>query len=294
MNSKENKAKIVAIANQKGGVGKTLFTRLLAHYLAEVKHRKVLVIDFDSQAHSTIRILPDWAERGGSPRDTSDMISGRRPLAETITKGHEYGGGGRIDLVVSSNLLADEETATAYAAPGKGLALRDVLYEADDVLESYDVVLIDNGPGPMLQRLSIAAADAILVPMEPTEESRLSTEAINADMRRIAKRYNAGPCVIGYVINRYDPTSHRMAHLYELTASDLGKQGFILGPIRRRGAYENWPDGAPMSSVKWPAEVRREINLTLEAICDRIEQSPHQEAKFASSDSKIDELLAGG
>ncbi len=289
-------AKIVAIANQKGGVGKTLFTRFLAHHLAEVRGQKVLVIDFDSQAHSTIKILPDWMERGGTPFDASDMITRRRSLGETITKGHEFEGGGRIDLVVSSNALADEDAAGVYAAPGRGLALREVLYESVDEMSFYDKIIIDNGPGPLLQRLSIAAADAILVPMEPTEESRLSTEAINADMRRIAKRYGAGPCVIGYVINRYDPTAQRMTHMYELTAGDLGRKGFVLGPIRRRGAYENWPDGVPMGKVKWPAEVKREISTIMESICQRIEQAPHQEAKMASlkgDEAIIDALLEG-
>lgn len=290
----DDMAKIVSIANQKGGVGKTLFTRMIAHYASEKRNKKVLVIDFDSQAHSTISLIPDWRERGGRPDDTSALITGARPVRDTITSGPRYEGGGLIDVVVSSNKLVDEEIMFSYAAPGKGLILRDILYSAIDVMEDYDYIIIDNGPGPMLQRLSIAASDAVLVPMEPTQLSALSTEGVIADMVMLARRYGAGPSVIGYVINLYEPSKNRMQCMYELTASDLGKDGFILGPIRKRRAYDDWEAGTDLSKTRWRSEIKREFTQIMDAICNRIDACPHQDAKHdiqRQSEVNIESLI---
>ncbi|MEV0712752.1 ParA family protein [Nocardia aurea] len=147
---------MIAIALQKGGVGKTTTTINLAAELARLELR-VLVIDVDQQAHSTsglgITVDPDDATVF---EVLTDERSERVPLAEAIKKS-EFG----VDVVPAA--LALRKLEKGGLGPGGQMRLAKQL----DELTGYDVVLIDCPPAlGALTEAAMAAADDVLAVLE--------------------------------------------------------------------------------------------------------------------------------
>ena len=157
--------RIVAIANGKGGVGKTTLTAGLAGQVAAAGHR-VLVVDTDPQGNM-------GRDLGYGPQDGSSLglaITHGLPLAVNRDVRD------RLDVVPGGPALWDVAAAfTARGARGASLpglrpAVDRVRPEGTD--ENYDLVLIDTPPGePILQELVFAASDYLIIPTRSDEAS---------------------------------------------------------------------------------------------------------------------------
>lgn len=186
-------AKITAVANFKGGVGKTSTAAHLAMSAALDGYR-VLVIDLDSQGSMTSifggKVQDEWqtvfpllarhyglylqaenrqrAERGDTPLPFDDMLTEAMKIRtrDVIQKTHWP----NIDLIGSQlNLYWAEFQIPVWRMQGRGWKLWDALtdvLEADGVLADYDVIILDTPPAlGYLTINGLAAADILLVPL---------------------------------------------------------------------------------------------------------------------------------
>ena len=190
---------IVAVANQKGGVGKTATTVNLADALARHGHR-VLVIDADPQANATSILDVELDVESRTLHDVLTAVAtgqaGAGALAAALhPAGHAWGG---IDVVPAQRELASRE---ADNSPGREFHLRTAM---DGAIEEHDVVLIDCPPSLGALTLSaLTAATSVLIVTEPRASSVDGVAELTTTISTVQRYYNPGLTTAGILINRW-------------------------------------------------------------------------------------------
>ncbi|KMM75117.1 chromosome partitioning protein [Xanthomonas sp. NCPPB 1128] len=147
-------ARIIAIANQKGGVGKTTTAVNLAASLARQSQR-VLLVDLDSQGNATMGSGIDKRELAASTCDVLLGESSAEQIRVTAPEGFDLLPG-NIDLTAAEIQLMDQ--------PAREQRLKTAL---SPLREAYDFILIDCPPALSLLTLNaLTAADSVIVPMQ--------------------------------------------------------------------------------------------------------------------------------
>ena len=148
-------AKIIAIANQKGGVGKTTSAVNLAASMAATK-RKILLIDLDPQGNATMGSGIDKYEVEYS---AYDLLVEDVPFDQVVET--ETSGGYHVVAANGDVTAAEVKMMEMY---GRELRLKNAL---DKIKDQYDFIFIDCPPSlNMLTVNAMAAADSVIVPMQ--------------------------------------------------------------------------------------------------------------------------------
>ena len=156
----ESKCKVIAITNQKGGVGKTTTTFNLGVALAK-QGKKVLLVDVDPQSNLTT--YAGWYNSDELKYTLSDLMEQSMNDDEIKTKECILHHKENVDLIPSSLNLSALENSLAYAM-SREYTLRNCL---SVVRNDYDYILLDCQPSlGMLTINALASADSVLIPVQ--------------------------------------------------------------------------------------------------------------------------------
>ena len=183
--------KIIAVVNQKGGVGKTTSTVNLTAALAEAG-KKVLMVDFDPQANATSGLGVDKRKVKHS---AYDIIINDIPAAEAVVP-TKHG-----DVLPSSQDLAGA-AVELLTMPDPNFRLRKALLPLKD---NYDYIFIDCPPSLELLTLNgLAAADSILVPVQCEYYALEGLSDLMGTLRAVKKRMNPTLEIFGVLLTMFD------------------------------------------------------------------------------------------
>lgn len=262
------KTHIVAIANKKGGVGKTVVAFNLARALA-LRGKKVLAIDCDEQGSLTLSFL------GGKPTldlKTEQLFQGdmKYRLQSLDENGNIYlfgtmpdDGGMTLAAEQPGALTTFKKTVRTIAATGR-----------------FDYIIIDTNP--FISNITIgvlATATCLLVPLEAVELAVSGAYSLVKELLRLRKEGNSEAYWLGFVINKYMPTIYQRRYLnflrknfpsgevFESTLSHL--TAFQVAGSERVSVLEYEPEG----------EAAHQFTVFVNEFLDRIRQKDATKTK---------------
>lgn len=187
-------SRVIAIANQKGGVGKTTTAINLGASLA-VAERRTLVIDIDPQGNASSGLGVDT--RSGRLTVYDVLVEGRR-VSDCVIRGLHFG---FLDLVPSTRDLVGAEIELVGAG-NRETVLRRAL---EPIRDEYDYILVDCPPSLGLLTLNtLTAADSVLIPIQCEFYALEGLSQLLSTVRLVQKGLNPELEIEGVLLTMYD------------------------------------------------------------------------------------------
>ncbi|MDH5648267.1 MAG: ParA family protein [Gammaproteobacteria bacterium] len=188
--------KVIAITNQKGGVGKTTTSINLAASLAKTR-RKVMLIDMDPQGNAT---MGSGVNKESLRVSTYEILIGANVIGEAIMTVE-----GEYDLVPANSQLSGAEVEL-ISLDQRERRLRNAL---ESVRGLYDYILIDCPPALNLLTVNaMAAAESVLIPMQCEYYALEGLTALVTTIKKVRQTLNPKLQIAGLLRTMYDPRNN--------------------------------------------------------------------------------------
>ena len=251
--------RVVAVCNQKGGVGKTALATALADVLSTLGD--VLVVDADPQANATAIL---GIEVAPGRLTLADLLSSARPAdlrcaaAAAIGSAAEVWPG--VDVLPAERGLASREADTAL---GREARLRDVLAALSS---GYQWVLIDCPPSlGVLTVNALVAADVALVVTEPRASSVGAVAEMVQTITAVRAHYNPRLALAGIAVNRWSETRLDRRSHWDVLVEQYSDWLLAPGIPEREIVAVAATNGVPIPRKGTGAEVRAAVEAIARA-----------------------------